>query len=298
MSFLVETGAGTPSATAYTTPAFVTAYLTDHAREVENLWSTQNAARQQEAVMVATAYVDSRWGARFKGARLRSLIGGRAAKGTVTFTANPLDTETVVLGQITYRFVATLAQENDVLIGAALADSLASLLSAVLGVTTGLDVHVDTLPNYEVATTLSGSVVTVGAAAEGVNSNEIVLTTTVTGATASGSGTLAGGLDEGPQPLCFPRGGLFDRDGRLVQGVPLKLRQAVAEYAVRSLSSALQPDPTADAYGSRVQRTKSRVGSLLREVEYVEGAALQINRPYPAADQLLSEYVTSVGVVR
>ena len=50
MAFVLETGSGTPGANAYTTPAFVTSYLTDRAREDENDWAFKVLAEQQEAM--------------------------------------------------------------------------------------------------------------------------------------------------------------------------------------------------------------------------------------------------------
>ena len=91
----------------------------------------------------------------------------------------------------------------------------------------------------------------------------------------------------------------LDRDGQAVQGVPLKLKQAVAEYAVRSLASQLDPDPTVDDSGALVQRKREKVGPIEEETEYVAGAQPRIDRPYPAADGLLADYLVSgAGVIR
>ncbi len=278
MTFTVETGSGTPGANAYTSIAFVDSYLTDRGRETENLWSTQTDAVKRTHIIAATDYIDRRFGGLFLGLRLRSLIDGREASGTFTVPSNPLDTEVVTIGQTTYRFVATLAQENDILIGATAADTLAALVAAVNSGGNGTTSHADTIDHYEVDAAVASGVVTFTALTEGTNGNEIALSTDVTGASVSAA-TLTGGLDEGPQPLEFPRTSFV--------GIPLELRQATAEYAVRSLGAVLAPDPTVDGTGAKVQRKREKVGPIEEETEYVAGAALRTWSPYPAADALL-----------
>ena len=298
MAFVVETGAGTPNANAYATPAFVTTYLTERNRETENSWSTETSTRQQEAIVVATQYVDRRFGRRFKGGRLRFLIPGRAASGTIAFAALPDALETVTVGQVVYRFVDALAQEDDVLRGATAAEAATNLAEAVNSGGESSAVHEDTLENFEATASVNGATVTVEAQAKGTSGNDVAFATT-TGGTITPGGFLVGGLDEGPQPLEFPRTAIYDRDGQAVQGVPLKLKQAVAEYAVRSLASQLDPDPTVDDSGALVQRKREKVGPIEEETEYVAGAQPRIDRPYPAADGLLADYLVSgAGVIR
>lgn len=299
MAFVLETGAGTPNANAYATPAFVTSYLTDQGRELD--WVTQALADQQAAIVIATSYIDKRHEPRLKGERLRDLISGRAAKGLLTPAGNPSDGETVTIGQIVYRFVNTLAQENDVLIGADLDASLTNLENATLAQSLDTTVHEDTRANFEACgkAQVSPSSFLVTAQAEGTNGNEIVFATTLVGATISGSGTLESGLDEGPQPLAVPRRGMTDLDGNVVNGVPLKFKQATAEYALRSLTAELAPDPTADTSGVPIQRRREKVGPIEEEFEFVSGGVIRIFRPYPAADRLLVEFLKSTtGVIR
>lgn len=298
MTFIVEAGAGTPGANAYDTAAAVLAYLTDQGRETENSWSTLSTAVQQQNIVKATLYIDSRFRARLKGVKLNASIEGRQATGTITFASNPLDTEEVVVAQKTYRFVAALVQENDVLIGATKEDSANSLHLAIAGDSGDASVQEDTLANEVVGSSVEDAVVSV-AAAEGENGNTVVLTTTVTGATLDPTGgTLDGGLDEAPQPLQFPRSGLRDRDGRLVLGVPLNLRHATAEYAVRAASSVLAPDPVVDATGLTPTLVRNRLDKLETERQYAAGSVSASFTPYPAADALLADYLLSVGVFR
>ena len=54
---------------------------------------------------------------------------------------------------------------------------------------------------------------------------------------------LEGYKDNLAQPLSFPRACLQDRDGTYIEGIPDKLKQCVAEYAVRYLAEDVNPDP-------------------------------------------------------
>ena len=295
MAFLVETGAGVPGANSYASVAFALAYLTDRGRATENGWTASTTAAKQAALIAATDHIERRFGSRFRGTKARLLLEGRAATGTLTLTAVPLDTETLTLGDRVYRFVAALEQEDDVLIGATVAATLANLVAAFNAPSDSPDeVHEDTFPNYAAIASVEGSVATFTAYETGENGNTIELATTVTGATVSGA-LLAGGVDAGEQPLAFPRAALYSRDGAAIEGVPLKLRQATVEYAVRALSAPLAPDPTYDASLVGVQRKREKVGPIEEETEYVAGAVRLAAIPYPAADQLLTEFLSGTG---
>ena len=105
--------------------------------------------------------------------------------------------------------------------------------------------------------------------------------------------------DSNTQGLEFPRSGLYDRAGRLVTGVPLRVEQATAEYAVRAHSTSLFQDPTTDETGRTVTERSTRVGPIEESVRYEESSTVtQLVKPYPAADNLLSEYITGVSTGR
>lgn len=95
------------------------------------------------------------------------------------------------------------------------------------------------------------------------------------------------------QPLGFPRLYLYDRAGQAVEGIPDKLKKATAEYALRALSGELMPDPTTDASGAMVIGNRQKVGPIETEVTYSASMGVGQLKPYPAADRLLSEYVSS-----
>jgi len=94
------------------------------------------------------------------------------------------------------------------------------------------------------------------------------------------------------QALEFPRINLYDSDGLQVIGVPVKLQQAVAEYALRALSMDLYADPTdADA----VTLTRVKIGPIERETRYNENLVGFDIPEYPMADALLADYIKASG---
>jgi len=295
MAFIVETGSGTPGANSYASTAFVTSYLTDRGRATQNGWSTLSSALQQAALVAATDYIDVRYGSLFLGSRARELIAGRAASGSVTLGSVPLDTETVTVGQRVYRFSSALTQADDVLIGLTAAASMSNLIAAVNapGANAAV-VHEDTFPNYEVVAADLTTSVEFYAQTRGESGNLIALATGVTGGTVTGS-VLAGGVDQGPQPLAFPRSWLYSAGGTLVAGVPSDLKRATAEYAVRAVSAVLSPDPTFAASLVGVQRKREKVGPIEEETEYVAGGIAFTFVAYPAADRLLSAFLSTSG---
>ncbi len=299
MSFIVENGSGVLTANALATVAFVTTYLTDRGRETENSWSTSTTAQQQAAIVGATDYIEGRFRERFKGRKEFTSL--TLAKGTLTFSANPLDTETVVVGSRTYTFQTTLVDSADnVLIGANASDSLDNLINAIVatvaseGTThgTGTVVHSDVT-----ASTFDGDTLVAEAKTDGLAGNLIVTTTTVTSATWSAV-TLIGGSDVGKrQPLSFPRLDLIDKDSIRITGMPDRLKQAVAEYAVRSRSATLRPDPTVDDTGAEVTLKREKVGPIEEETQYRVGGTIATAKPYPAADALIEEFLQLSGVL-
>lgn len=91
------------------------------------------------------------------------------------------------------------------------------------------------------------------------------------------------------QALEFPR--TYDDD---TAKMPVKMQQAVAEYAVRALTTVLAPDPTTDLTGGRVVEKKEKVGPIEESTRYAEGVSLALLKPYPAADMLLRGLVDTV----
>jgi len=119
------------------------------------------------------------------------------ASGTLEFGANPLDTETVVIGSQTYTFNTTLGGAGSVLIGIDQEASLDNLVAAVEnGAGEGTLYGTGTTANANAsAESQPGDIIGVFAIVPGTAGNSLTFTTSVTGATISGSGTLAGGID-------------------------------------------------------------------------------------------------------
>jgi hypothetical protein len=94
------------------------------------------------------------------------------------------------------------------------------------------------------------------------------------------------------QALSFPRLNLYDRDGLLVEGIPTKLKQATAEYALRALAGTLYADPSST---DKVTLTRKKIGPIEVETRYNENLVGAETPDYPMADALLIDYVASTG---
>ena len=81
------------------------------------------------------------------------------------------------------------------------------------------------------------------------------------------------------QSLQFPR--------TVFEGVPLILKRAAAEYALRALSGALMPDISVDETGLRVSRKTEIVGPIEETTEYRAQGTITLIKPSPAADRML-----------
>jgi len=93
-----------------------------------------------------------------------------------------------------------------------------------------------------------------------------------------------GEMANATQGLSWPRKDTdFDIDE-----IPLKLKQACSEYALRALSGPLAPDPKTDASGITVVTTRKKVGPIETEFQPVGSGTPAMFKPYPAADMLLS----------
>lgn len=99
------------------------------------------------------------------------------------------------------------------------------------------------------------------------------------------------------QTTQFPRSDLHDRSGNLVSGLPLNLKKACAEYAVRASQGELAPDPIYDERGGIVTGRRIRAGSVEKDVNFAASGSKIIYRSYPLADMLLSEYFISSGQI-
>lgn len=101
------------------------------------------------------------------------------------------------------------------------------------------------------------------------------------------------------QALEFPRLFLTDRYGRPVEGLPIMVKEACAEYAIiHRASGSLYPKPPTDS-PQQIKRKKTVVGPITTEKEFIgivsQGSFLQ----HPSADYKLRGFTRStVGVIR
>lgn len=121
---------------------------------------------------------------------------GNFATGTLTFSGQPANGETVTIGSTTYTFNTVIGGANSVLIGAstdASIDNLALALAAATGTGAGSLFGSGTVPNLEArgARTATG-VFTATAQAPGTAGNAVTTTETIANA-SWGAATLSGG---------------------------------------------------------------------------------------------------------
>lgn len=295
MAVVIETGAGVRTANVYAPIAFVSTYLTTLGRETA--WDAISTALKEAAVREATKYIDTRWGARFKGSK-RTTFDGADAQGILTYTALPSAADTVTVGSFTYTYVASLTTlgSNEIVIGGSVAATVTSTINAING-STGTDVSASIQSNDSaeaVVSTDSSSEILLSAIIPGLSGNDITLS--ISSAGNSVGTAFTNGLDSGSQPLEFPRVYLYDPNGKLVIGVPLQLKQAMSEYADRARVALLYTDPTVDPTGKVVTGSREKVGPIETETTYTDDGSLsQLLTPYPAADRLLNDYLFPGG---
>lgn len=86
-------------------------------------------------------------------------------------------------------------------------------------------------------------------------------------------------------------------------GLPMNLKKATCEYAVRVVNGPLAPDIESDPSGYQVSRKIDKVGPLEERRDFAfmgPGATRQTFRSYPAADSLIVPLLrnTGGGVIR
>lgn len=275
MTLIVESGNGIAGANAYIAVAYLTDYLQARNREAENGYNGLAVAAREAAIIEATDYIDTRWGPRFKGYKEFRKLSAKKAQGSILFQALPTDGTLVTVNNTAYRFGAS----GTVAIGTTAAEAAANLAAAV------------NANNPDVEATAVGSTVTFEEKLGGNHGNYLPLSSDNASLTVT---AFSGGVDGGEQPLEFPRLNLYSKSGTLVKGIPLGLRQATAEYAIRAAGDTLFTDPVIDDSGREVRETAERVGPIEERTVYTEGSVVAVEiKPYPAADRLLIEYVTS-----
>jgi hypothetical protein len=88
------------------------------------------------------------------------------------------------------------------------------------------------------------------------------------------------------QTTAWPRVDAEDIDEDIRTGIPIEVKEATAEYAFIGLSQALNAAPTREGTGQMVQRKRTKVGPIEKDVEFVSGGVFSLPI-YPLADQKL-----------
>ena len=263
MALIIEDGTGVANANALDSVANVTTYLTTRNREDESDWSGASTPEKEAGIVTATSTLEQLYSECYFGQR--EFLDVSAARGTLTLTGQPTDTETVVLGSITYTFNTVLGGANSVLIGASVEASIDNLVGAVLAsaALAGVSHGVGTVANTD-ATAEAGIDDTMLAEAilKGTAGNAIVSTETVTLGSWSSATLLGGGDFPIPQSLSFPRRWLYTREGVELRGVPTAIKEAMAEYAVYSIFLVQMQKPSViAALASAEAATLAAVGN-------------------------------------
>lgn len=84
----------------------------------------------------------------------------------------------------------------------------------------------------------------------------------------------------------WPRYNISDVDNNPVNGIVLNVQKACAEYSFIAAAAALNPAPTRDETGARLQARTTQVGPILDSVRFA-GSAIFTQPTYPIADGYL-----------
>lgn len=116
-----------------------------------------------------------------------------AATGTVTFTENPSDGDTLQIGTVTYKFMTSPAAANDVAIQATVYETAQNLADVING-DSGEAYEGTTSPSLDVSAEVEAGVMTLTARTPGTGGNSLALVQTGDFANVSGA-TLSGGVN-------------------------------------------------------------------------------------------------------
>jgi hypothetical protein len=135
-----------------------------------------------------------------------------AAKGSLAFTDNPADGDTVTIGSVVYRFKTDMAQANDIKIGSVVANTITSLEKTINGEgEEGTDYYAGTTtPLTDVIASVSRTTLNLTALVEGTEGNSIALASSDENITAT---AFSGGVDvvtNSPRFACAFTYGLQD----------------------------------------------------------------------------------------
>ena len=271
MTVIVENGTGVLKANSYVGLAYAQTYLQDRGKNVAP-WSTATKAQKEQALIKATDYIDKRFTLKFLGEVLFTELAV-PAKNMLIVTALPAEDDTITFNTTTYTFKIASGGPTEITIGGS-TDSCAFNIMSIASTQT------------DMLFSVLGSVVYM----ESVIADDVQYpTSTDSDGIEFDSPILIGGsASSGQQPLCFPR--------TMFAGIPEVLKMATVEYAVRSMTDELMPDPVLDDTGQQVRRKFEKVGPIEEETVYQSSGGV-LFRVYPEADVLLKTLITQNGGV-
>lgn len=96
------------------------------------------------------------------------------------------------------------------------------------------------------------------------------------------------------QGLEFPRKGLRNRYGKLIEGLPMDIKNAAILYAKEWMESTLYPTPPS-GNSKDIKKKKTVVGPITTELEYQGSATASTYLSFPLADRLCKKYTNPIG---
>lgn len=105
---------------------------------------------------------------------------------------------------------------------------------------------------------------------------------------------LSGRITYTVQALPFPRSYSYSDE---IGSVPVALKKATAEYALRASQAPLAPDLTYDDTGRLYTKKREEVGPIVEETTYasITGSAPVLYKPYPVPDGYMYGLLSSAG---
>ena len=98
------------------------------------------------------------------------------------------------------------------------------------------------------------------------------------------------------QALSWPRdGAYYPDDGRPALDVPIEIKRACVEYALRALTNELAPDLEYTTTLGPVVETEDRVGPIMERRKYANGGATMAFRKFPVIDKSLRPLLVGGG---
>lgn len=270
MALIPETGFGYTDANAGVSLAWADAFATLFA--LPNWPSAADDAAKEAAILAATQYVETRFGLSFAGEK--KFTCEPYAKAVFRFIILPTGGDTITIDGT----VVNVTVEDT------MADCAETLAQSIYDET-----------GYE--TLVIGASICVMAPMKGEEGNLIEVASSNVSNVWEYDNFRGGNFEDLSQALSFPRNYLYSREGKAINGIPEKYKQAIVMYADRALLAPLMPDPEVGSSGQIVQATAERLGPIEESVTYMKGY-LFTQGTYPSVDGILKEFMatTSGGV--